>query len=98
MTAPTCLPPKASLARTRRYTSNPDDIFHADVQRPHDHTKSVGKQPFSFAEESYRKLCAAVIDGRLTSSLLVKSGLDVNVCNINGDTAGHMVRDVPCIR
>lgn len=73
----------------RRFTSHPDDVFHADVKRPDDRRP----RPMSFEEESHRRLCAAVIDGKtdVLRSLLAEEGLNVNARNNKGETPGHQV-------
>lgn len=70
------------------------DVFHADVRRPDKINIAMGDRrprPLSFEEESYRRLCGAVIDGRVDElrDLLVGAGLDANARNSKGDTAGH---------
>lgn len=78
-----------------RYQSHPDDVFHADIRRPKDRAQNVLRHNQSSSEEeAHRKLCGAVIDGQadVLRSLLVVGGLDANVRNNRGDTAGHQVR------
>lgn len=84
---------KARFCRMKpRFNKNPDDVFLADVQRPLDPiTTSSRRVPFPF--EEHRRLCNAVIDGRVEvlRSLLVDHGLDVNARSSTGQTAGHQV-------
>lgn len=77
--------------RSRRFVSNPDDVFFADVRRPVEPIARVhNSQKFS----EYRLLCNAVIDENveLLRTLLVDRGLDPNIRSSTGDTAGHQVR------
>eukprot|EP00904_Undaria_pinnatifida_P007630 jgi/Undpi1/3998/HiC_scaffold_16.g07366.m1 len=85
----------SSQGRQTRFESSPDDVFHVEVQRPPDGTHVIiagdKTRPFSAAEESYRRLHCAVIDGKLDSlrKLLVQSNVDVNSRSSTGNTVGH---------
>ncbi|CAM9303310.1 unnamed protein product [Ectocarpus fasciculatus] len=68
--------------------SNPDDVFCTNVQRPVDVAHPVPPVP---CFEEHRRLCNAVLDGRVDvlRSLLVDDELDVNARSKTGNTAGH---------
>ena len=91
------------MGRMTRFESNPDDVFHVEVQRPPDGNHVIidgdgDRQPRSFlaAEESYRRLHCTVIDGKLDTlrKLLVQSNVDVNSRSSTGNTAGHEVGNI----
>lgn len=95
-------PPIGKGSRGTRFESNPDDVFHIEVQRPADsnhviidgdHGEQQQPRSFSAAEESYRRLHCAVIDGKLDTlrRLLIQSNIDVNSRSSTGNTAGHEV-------
>lgn len=101
-TPPPAPPRGRGRGRGTRFESNPDDVFHVEVQRPPDGNHVIidgdGEQqpPRSFSaeeEESFRRLHCAVIDGKLDTlrRLLVQGNLDVNSRSSTGNTAGHEV-------
>lgn len=99
---PSPAPPIGRGSRGTRFESNPDDVFHVEVRRPAngnhviidgDHGEQQQPRSFSAAEESYRRLHCAVIDGKLDTlrRLLIQSNIDVNSRSSTGNTAGHEV-------